>query len=364
MCAAVVDAPGARACAEWGRAASSTAGPASPLPSTLAAHFARLASADSVEVREGAALGGLCDSVLRALHEAAESNRPQVDALLAALPDQDRRENVMWLLQAFDVLGFSDEAFAQAILVLDRYYSREGPWSAMSASETQPMLLASACLALKVGLVEDAAAPMWRVVSSLSRGQVPCSSVMTAEFVILRKLGFVVDTPTALDHLAFLAVRQVAFDVRSQSLANYLVQLSLPEALMHYEYPLAILAAAALTLALSTLQVPAVAYDALLEDLALCFPEGEDLALLLVPACGALHTLWVQSLAWPAAPIAEYAQCLRRKFSRPAHHRVAGFPPPASPPFASPWQAPRWPRRGHKPPMFADRGPGEDPRRR
>jgi len=295
--------------------------------SELASHLALLATDDSIQVCQDASLEDICDLALRALHVAAESNKPLTESLLAAVPDHDRRESVMWLLQAFDVMGYSEEAFFQAVLVQDRYYSREAPRPACH-TDSHTKLLAAACLALKVGRKEDAAAPLQKVVAYLSRGQVPFGSVMVAEFAILRKLGFVIDTPTALDHIDALAVRPLTFDHRARSLASYLVQLSLAEAVFHYSYPQAVLAAAALVLALSTLDAPPEAHDVLLEDLALC---GDELSSLLAPACSALHTLWLQSLSWSEAPIAKYAQCLREKFSRPVHFGVSGLPPPVLP---------------------------------
>jgi len=307
-----------------------------PSPSALSQHFAALRHLPSLEARADASLAEVSDSVLRAMHKSSERYKPSVKMMLKGTPLTDRQEHVDWLVQAFDVMHFSDVALFDAALVLDRH-SANSIEEHMSSSISQRNLLAAVCLALKLGSREDMVHPLRQVVTHLGRDQIPFGDVLHAELMMLQKLKFCVSTPTARDFLEALSARLQNLDRRCMSLSEFLLQLTLVDPHLHYRYPHCVLAAAVLALAMFATAAPPDAYGALLEDLALHDDEAEND---LVPCCADVHDLWVQALSRQDSAMQPYVQHLCAKFEHASRNSVSSVTPPKrvslAPLFGSP----------------------------
>jgi len=304
--------------------------PSSP-PSALSSLFASLHDSTSIEERTNASLTHVVDSVMGSMHEASQRSKPSLQGLLSGLPQADRRQTTTWIVEAYQVMGFSDAAIFQTTLVLDRYYACRAP-GVISAVVAQQKLLAATCLSLKLGTRDETQLPLRQVVAHLGRDRVRFSDVVKAEMRMLSKLMFCVGTPTAHDFLETLSMRLVRQVPLSASLAQYLLQLTLIDPVMHYAYPHAVLGAAALALALTALKAPAAAFSRLLEDLALHCPETEVVAGQLAACCQDMHQLWVQSQTSSCS----FAELLRSKFARAGYHAVSNIAPPPLPPSVLP----------------------------
>jgi len=298
--------------------------------SGLAAYFAKTFKDCPIEDRQEASLVDVVDSAMRSMHEATVSCMPSVASMERNFPVTDRGETVLWIFQAFEVMGFSDHALFQTALILDRYYAKNHKSAniAPQSQESQEILIAAVCLALKIGPRPDVAFSLRMIVSHLSRQNMRAEAVMQAELRILRALRFVVGSPTVQDFLEVLSIRLAVFDSRISSLASYLLQLSLADAGLFHRYPPAVLVAAALALSLSTVQAPAEAYAVLKEDFALHFEAGAKEPSMLVPCCSDLHVFWLSSTTWLQSPAWKVAQHLQTKFAKKNYHGVSLLSPP------------------------------------
>jgi hypothetical protein len=241
-----------------------------------------------------------------------------------------------WVLQAFDAMHFNDTLIFEAMLLLDRYYSSNPP-PEEGTGGAQRKLLAAVCTALKTGApIDHFQLTLRQVVTHLGRDQVPFDAVICAELQMLRQLRFQVGTPTAKDFLEALTARLGGDRVASACicLAEFLLQLSLYDASLHYRHPHTILAASVLALALYTFRAPQSAYTALLEDLALHCPELQNHQHLMVTCSCAVYLLWVQSVS--GGEQSSFAQHLCKKFSRATFHAASTVAPPAAPPNSIP----------------------------
>merc|ERR1719352_2203601 len=170
-------------------------------------------------------------------------------------------------------MHFADSLLFDTALLLDRYYACL-PREDIRGGASQRKLLAAVCMALKTGSPVDTQLPLRQVVTHLGRDQVPFDEVLVAELGMLRQLRFQVSTPTAKDFLEALTTRLGCDRAASacNSLADFLLQLTLMDASLFYRHPHAILAASALTLALFTTRAPTSSFTAVLEDLSLHCP--------------------------------------------------------------------------------------------
>lgn len=242
----------------------------------------------------------------------------------------------MWLLQAFDVLHFPDSVLFETVLLLDRYYAclpRED-----GAASAQRTLLAAVCTALKTGAPCDQNLPLRHVVNHLGRDQVPYEDVLRAELTMLQQLRFHVGTPTARDFREALSARVSTMPLPTAcwSLADFVLQLTLLDAALHYLFPHAILAASTLALAMYTTRAPTEAYLTLLEDLSLQCPDSTLVQASLIQCTAALHLLWVRSVSVSANERNTFANQLCKKFGRADHSAVSQMVPPATPPSSVP----------------------------
>jgi len=306
-------------------------------PSTLSRFFAQRIDCPSPEARTDATLADVVDSALRSLHQVSQRHKPSAQLLSEGFAPASRQEMLVWLVQAFDVMHFSDNLLFDTALLLDRYYASQPP-PEDGVGGAQRKLLAAVCTSLKTGApVEPLQLPLRQVVTHLGRDQVPFDAVLVAELAMLRQLRFQVATPTAKDFLEALTTRLSPDMVAtaSNSLADFLLQLTLMDAALHYRHPHAILAASALVLALYTTKAPAISYSVVLEDLALHCPDAVNHQCTLVQCIGTLHALWVQSVQ--AGPTQQtYARVLCGKFARQSFHSASSVPPPQFPPNTVP----------------------------
>jgi len=249
---------------------------------------------------------------------------------MEGLPAADRQETLVWLVQAFDVMSFSETLFYDTALLLDRYYACP-PRQDVQSGESQRKLLAAVCMALKTGSNAETQLPLRQVVTHLGHDQVPFDEVKAAELCMLRKLQFDVGTPTARDFLETLSTRLTNLLVPDscRHLAEFLLQLSLCDAIFFYGHAHAVLSAAALLLALTATRAAAAAHTAVTEDLILHCPEAVSSGSL-VQCCSALHHLWVRSLNNPDHN--PYFHHVQLKFARASYNAVSNLQPPAAAP--------------------------------
>lgn len=305
----------------------------------LARYLRTRHSAETSEARTDACLGDLVDDgCLTTMHLASNLHRPDPARLLEGLPAAHRLETLVWLLQAFDVMYFTDSLLYDAALLLDRYYARlpreEG------AGGAQKKLLAAVCTVLKTGAPVEMQIPIRQVINHLGREQVRFEDVLKAELGLLAILGFEVGTPTALDFFDALSTRLhgecARVGVDTLNLGMFLLQLTLSDATLHYRYPHAILATSALVLALHTMQCPVPCFVTVMEDLSLYFGGGAGTASALVlRCCATIHQLWKEN-ANGSQEQSTFARHLFIKFSRANRSSVSELNPPLSPPSSIP----------------------------
>jgi len=301
-------------------------------PSRASKMFATCKSLSSPEVRTDACLAEVVDSALRAQHLVSEKYRPSSEALLQGLPPLHRQETLLWLLQAFDVMQFNDSLLFDAALVLDRYYAtcphEDGPGAA------QRSLLAAVCTALKTGSPIDLQLPLKQLIMHLGRDQVPFEEVLSAELLMLRRLKFHVGTATARDFLEGFWERMSSEGVNPacRNLAEFLLQLTIMDAPLHYRFPHAILAASCLILALQSTRAPQSAYAGLLEDVALHFNDTVHPRQTMMDCVQRVHQFWVRNLNQPQHDQNAYLLHLCKKFKHPKRNSVSAMVPPPSPP--------------------------------
>mmetsp|Transcript_82880 Transcript_82880/g.238170 ORF Transcript_82880/g.238170 Transcript_82880/m.238170 type:complete len:600 (+) Transcript_82880:40-1839(+) len=304
-------------------------------PSALSQFFASLEGL-TMEASADASLRDLVDDNLGALHETSQVYLPCATMLSEGVTKKDRYEMLLWIVHTFEVMKFSDAAFFDTVLLLDRYYSTT-PQPDVSGPEAQQRLLAAVCIALKVGSRADLQIPLPKLVAYLGRDKVSFKRVIDAELAMLQPLRFCVGTPTSLEFLDSLSTRIVDCDRRCRTLADFLLQVTISDPNLHYRYPHAVLAASALALSLFVTQAPPEAYIALVEDLSLVSDDAKAIISQVVPCCAEVHQHWVKSLAGgDSSPGHGYLQQVRAKFSRPTHYAVSLMPPPASPPLCLP----------------------------
>jgi len=286
----------------------------------------------SPEARADACLVDVADSALHVQHKVAEKHRPIAEKILEGIPAPHRQETLQWLLQAFDVMHFSDSLVFDAALVLDRYYANgqtdESPGAA------QRILLASVCTALKTGSPVEMQLPLKQMVMHLGRDQVPFDEVLVAELLMLRKLKFHVGTPTARDFMEGMWARMETEWTSEPCwyLAEFLLQLTIIDAPLYYKFPHAILSSSCLVLGLQSTRAPQSAYSAMWEDLALHFHDDVQPRQAMLDCVQRVHQHWARCLATTEPN--SYVAHLCKKFSLPKRHSVSSYAPPSTPPVS------------------------------
>merc|ERR1719162_638022 len=174
--------------------------------------------------------------------------------------------------------------------------------------------------------------PLRDLLTHLCRGQVSFEEILSMEHRVLLALQFSgLSTPTPLDFLdAFcmplFAHAEAAERDMTRDLANFLIQLSLFHAAIHYRQPHAILGASGLYVALCSLRVPHAAHHTLLHDVEAVCPEIHDVPARISACATELHGLWLEF----AESQGQRVPCLLRKFSGSRLHQALVLGPPAA----------------------------------
>lgn len=309
-------------------------------PSGLSRYLAMHLQAESPEMREDAALADVVDPALRSMHKSSQRHLPSAEVLLEGLPAAHREETLVWLLQAFDVMNFPDSLLFDTTLLLDRYYStlprEDRPESA------QQKLLAAVMTTLKTSYPTEMQLPLRKVVEHLGRDQLPFELVARAEHDLLRALKFHVGTPTSRDFLEGISLRLVGTMGGGawRSLAEFLLQLTLADAPLHFKYAHSVLAVAVAILALWTTRAPVSAFEIVLEDFGVTVGDPLPLTGAITRCMADINGFWKQNVSG-SRDQSLYARHLCVKFGRVSHHTVAGLaPPPTTPSHVLP--VPAW----------------------
>jgi len=241
---------------------------------------------------------------------------PVAENLATRLQANQRESILEWLVQACEIMRLQDGVLFSTVLMLDRYCSvAEEP---LPMERMQKVLMAVICTVLKTCTVSDEVPmPLQELLLHLCRRQVNFQEILAMEHKVLQTLQFSgLSAPTPLDFLdafctCLLAYGEPIESSAPRSIANFVVQLSLFNANMHYRYPHSILAAAGVSVALSSLQVPPVVHHTLLHDVMAICPEIPDTPACVAAAAAELHGLWLEF----ASTQGNKVPCLLRKFA-------------------------------------------------
>eukprot|EP00747_Dinoflagellata_sp_TGD_P169073 gnl/TRDRNA2_/TRDRNA2_197030_c0_seq1.p1 gnl/TRDRNA2_/TRDRNA2_197030_c0~~gnl/TRDRNA2_/TRDRNA2_197030_c0_seq1.p1 ORF type:complete len:746 (+),score=100.80 gnl/TRDRNA2_/TRDRNA2_197030_c0_seq1:1-2238(+) len=275
-----------------------------------------------------AVLGDLVDGVLQSSHRQSKRHLPDADELLSRLGASQRDSILNWLIQACDIMRFHEAVLYSTVLTLDRYCAAsEEP---LPMERMQKVLMAVICTVLKtIAVSDEVQMPLHDLLLHLCRRQVPFEEILAMEHRVLQTLQFEVTVPSALDFLDALSaplteVGEPADSSPSWCLANFLLQLSLFNAQLHYRHPHAILAASSIYVALCSLQATPALVHALLQDVAAVCPEVPDVQSSIAACALDLHGLWLEF----AATQGNRVPCWLRKFSNARLQTVALLNPP------------------------------------
>eukprot|EP00927_Polykrikos_kofoidii_P056169 TRINITY_DN50330_c0_g1_i1.p1 TRINITY_DN50330_c0_g1~~TRINITY_DN50330_c0_g1_i1.p1 ORF type:complete len:515 (-),score=57.84 TRINITY_DN50330_c0_g1_i1:27-1385(-) len=277
------------------------------------------------------------DSVCVAAHQTSKRFSPVVGNLLQGCSAAKREVELVWILTSFMHVSFDDCILYETSSILDCHNARDP--QEKTSRERQVNLLAAVCLAVKIRLSRSAMIPLGHLIMYFGRDEILPAEVYQAEFEIWKTAGFRLKNHTAHDFLLFFrpcveSTYHLPELSELWSLAEFLLQLTLADARLHYRYSHCVLAAGVLALSLYTFRAPPAAFSALIEDLAVYFsaePEQNDQLPVLLHCTSALHAHWVRSVG---VSTASFAGLVVRKFA------VANKAPPELPPMALPPHVP------------------------
>lgn len=242
----------------------------------------RSLSGDFVEYAADAALGDLVHKIMRSCHLQSERCIPDAKAVLKNLPAKEREQALQWLFQVAAGVNFQDSVLHLSVLLLDRYVATLS--HPVPLEHLQLVIVAVLSIALKMnGAVDPNSRPprLQDVLVHIVQNRFSIHQIFSTEHDVLRALGFAVSQPTAADLLdTFLIPHKPAHQPASQQspmsspvqcMAQFLLQLSLLDAPLHYRYSQSVLAAGALYVALWCTQHGQKHVLALLDDVAACF---------------------------------------------------------------------------------------------
>lgn len=274
-------------------------------------------------------LADIVDNFIPRLHEQSEKFLPNPALLIENVNPVQRELVVNWLIQACDIMHFSEHVLYSTVLTLDRYCAASpGP---IPLDMMQKVLMATICTVLKMCVADEIGMPLKTVLPHLCRQQVSFTEILHMEHRVLERLRFEVSAPSAYEFLDVLSVRlqepwKSETGTPARCLADFLLQLSFFDAYLHYSNPHVILAAAALYVALRSLAASPCLFGILLKDMAMACPELTGQQKRLASCANALHALWVEHAQSNGAK----APFLQAKFSRPSYHSVALLGPPGN----------------------------------
>lgn len=278
-----------------------------------------------------AVLADLVDSLLQASHAESQRHLPASEDLVARLGNNQRESILEWLVQACDIMRLNDGVLYSTVLTLDRYCAAAR--EPLPMERMQKVLMAVICTVLKTCTVSDEVCmPLRDLLLHLCRRQVNFEEILAMEHRVLQTLQFSgLSAPTPLDFLDAFCTPLLGCGETIESnvprcLANFLIQLSLFNAGLHYRQPHAVLAAAGVYVALCGLRVPHVVHQALLHDVAAVCPEIPDVATRVAACASELHGLWLEFVAMQGSRV----PCLLRKFNGSRLHTAVILGPPAT----------------------------------
>lgn len=273
-------------------------------------------------------LGELVDSFLLSCHLESQRHLPSAADLHARLSSVQRESILVWLVQACDIMRFHEAVLYSTVLILDRYCAAS--LEPLPMDRMQKVLMAVICTVLKtVAVADEICMPLRDLLVHLCRRQVMFEEILAMEHQVLNALRFQVSTPSALDFLDGLCVPLLAGESPEGSpircLANFLLQLSLFNAPLHYRRPHAILAAGAIYVAICSFQASGVWLCSLLNDVSTACPEIVDVCSEVVACAGELHAMWLSFASVPGTQV----PCVLQKFAaRRLHEAVLLNPMP------------------------------------
>lgn len=248
-------------------------------------------------------LADLVDSFLLSSHRISVQQLPEPKHLASKILGIEREAVLHWLVQACDIMNFHENILYTTVLILDRYCVADGVM--LSMDRIQNILMAALCTVIKVCAVQDELGfddphdrSLREILAHLCHGQVSFTDILHAEYEVLKALDFKVSTPSALDFLDILSTPlsspSESLDACvPRSLADFLLQLSLFNISIHYQYPHAILAAAALHVALVTLGASPELIQSLMAGVASTGLDMQFAMVRIVECAYQLHGLWI-----------------------------------------------------------------------
>lgn len=248
-------------------------------------------------------LADLVDSFLHASHSVSVQQLPEPKHLASKILGIEREAVLHWLVQACDIMNFHENILYTTVLILDRYCVADGVM--LSMDRIQKILMAALCTVIKVCAVQDELGfddpydrSLREILAHLCHGQVSFTDILHAEYEVLRALDFKVSTPSALDFLDVLSTplsspSESLDTCVPRSLADFLLQLSLFNISIHYQYPHVILAAAALYVALVSLGASPELIQSLLAGVTSTGLDMQDATVRIGECAYQLHGLWI-----------------------------------------------------------------------
>jgi hypothetical protein len=217
------------------------------------------------------ALGDVTDSALRHEYTLAERLRPRAEEVTKVLPRELRGKLISWMIASFDVLEFDPELLYGTVLTLDRYCA------AMAAPLDQGAvglaLLAAICTEMKISSHDKFPfGQLQRLLRHLCQNRFEVPEILRTERKMLQTLCFEVGSPTSFTFFEALQMRLRITSPEEEhetwlDLAEMLLRLALLDPQLQYGYSHTILAASAISAALSVCGAPAARRAELLEDL-------------------------------------------------------------------------------------------------
>lgn len=263
----------------------------------------------------GSVLGEVVDDVFRTSHMKSQKHLPSVVDLQRRFQKSHRDEVLKWLVEMCEDMRYHDSILFSTILMLDQYMAK----ATANYPVDRKVILAVVCTSLKTSGVQD------EVCSDASfRNQLlymchmteSIKDILSMELKVLQILEFNVSSPTVLDFLDMFSAPLTSPEEPLDSslprcLANFLVQLSFFNCVLHYNYPHAVLAASAIYLALCKFKAETRLYQTLLEDVTLaCEFDIPDIPGMVSACARELLSVWQDF----AANNGETIPCLLRKF--------------------------------------------------
>eukprot|EP00434_Breviolum_minutum_P038154 symbB.v1.2.033836.t2/scaffold4260.1/size42279/1 len=142
------------------------------------------------------------DSILRAQYDLSERERPKPHRVVKALSIRQRADLLIWIMQAFSVLGVDDSMVHGVALNIDRLVATYGGESNLPHGCLQCILLAVVCTEFKTDGFSDHPDKEWKqILWHMCRGQIPMNQILRTELRVLSRLGYVVGLPTPLTFL-------------------------------------------------------------------------------------------------------------------------------------------------------------------